>query len=64
LAVGNLKLFRSRFCLCFDADSKKATGMVGIPGSGSGGQAAQDPIGALQNLARQGIFRSIADFCC
>lgn len=33
---------------------------MGVPGGGSGGQAAQDPIGALQNLARQGIFRSTA----
>jgi hypothetical protein len=33
---------------------------MGVPGGGSGGQAAQDPIGALQNLARQGICRNSA----
>lgn len=35
---------------------------MGVPGGGSGGQAAQDPIGALQNLARQGIFKNSASY--
>ena len=37
----------------FVADSKKGATGMGVPGAG-GGQAAQDPINALQNLARQG----------
>jgi hypothetical protein len=40
-----------------DADAKKGPG-IGVPGGGAGGQAAQDPIGALQNLARQGTLRN------
>ncbi|KAJ9595965.1 hypothetical protein L9F63_012858, partial [Diploptera punctata] len=36
-----------------EMNSKKGTTGMGVPGGG-GGQAAQDPINALQNLARQG----------
>jgi hypothetical protein len=39
-----------------DTDAKKGPG-IGVPGGGTGGQAAQDPIGALQNLARQGTLK-------
>ncbi|GFG38157.1 hypothetical protein Cfor_04819, partial [Coptotermes formosanus] len=41
-----------------EMNSKKGGG-IGVPGSGTGGQAAQDPIGALQNLARQGTGNQI-----
>jgi hypothetical protein len=55
----NCQAISDYFLLYFDADSKKGAGM-GVPGGGSGGHAAQDLIGALQNLTLQGIFRSTA----
>ncbi|PNF30136.1 hypothetical protein B7P43_G01265 [Cryptotermes secundus] len=41
-----------------EMNAKKGPG-IGVPGGGTGGQAAQDPIGALQNLARQGTGNQI-----
>ncbi|PSN43410.1 hypothetical protein C0J52_02626 [Blattella germanica] len=41
-----------------EMNSKKGATGMGVPGAG-GGQAAQDPINALQNLARQGTGNQI-----
>ena len=56
MVMENFKSFSSFLFCCFGVDSKKGGG-IGVPGGGPGSQAAQDPIGALQNLARQGMWK-------
>jgi hypothetical protein len=55
MVMENFKSVSSFLFCCFGVDSKKGGG-IGVPGGGPGSQAAQDPIGALQNLARQGMW--------